>query len=75
MEPAQNDQDSVNYRVGDETMNCGACKNFDGNAACAIVQGVISAMGICDLYAPKADSISQDAGADGDLLATLFGSM
>jgi len=61
----------LNYREGDEGMNCGLCQNFDPEKKyCSVLKAGVEAAGVCDSFA------ALDAG-DGqgqpDLMQMLFG--
>jgi hypothetical protein len=58
--------DEANYRnSGDDGKSCSNCENFNAPDQCNLVNGTISAAGMCDLWAKKRDET--------DLMNQLFG--
>ena len=58
--------DTVNYRnAGDDGKSCANCQYFNAPDQCTMVDGTVSAAGVCDLYSKKAN--------EADLMDQLFG--
>lgn len=54
--PAKADMESVAYRsAGDDGKSCAGCGSFMAPDQCQLVNGTISAGGVCDLFSPKQD--------------------
>lgn len=64
-------KDLANYRVGDETIQCGTCVNFSAPDECVKVKGVVAATGVCDLHEQKV--VAESAESEEALMAQLFG--
>lgn len=64
---------AVNYRKGDEDMDCAGCKHFVQPSSCEVVQGLISPSALCDMFDAQDDEGEQEPqGMDG-LMSELFG--
>lgn len=59
-------QEAAKYRTAvDGEPSCAGCDNFFEPTQCRLVQGPVSAAGICDLYAPKRN--------EANVMAQVFG--
>jgi hypothetical protein len=65
----------ADYRIADAADpnggSCGECKNFIPPQTCTLVQGTVSAGGVCDLFQPL-QAQQSETGTD-SLMAQLFG--
>lgn len=52
-------QEAANYHTAsDQEPSCAGCDNFFEPTQCRLVQGPVSAAGICDLFVPKRNEAS-----------------
>jgi hypothetical protein len=54
-QPKKLSMEDVNYRGAEGQQSCANCANFMGPDQCTLVDGSISASGMCDLWAAKQD--------------------